>query len=73
MIATLSLATAVNVTVCVCDEVVKATEVSSALKLVIVGSILSDFVILIVSVAVELFPAASVNVTVNVSLWLPYV
>ena len=70
-IPTLSVATTVNVTVWDCDEVVRATEVSSAEKLVIDGLALSAFVILTVISSVVLLPAASVTVAVNVSLELP--
>ena len=48
--ATLSVTIAVNVTVCDCDEVVRETVESSALKLVIDGSWSSLFVILTVTV-----------------------
>ena len=69
--ATLSVTMAVNVTVWLCDEVVRETVESSALKLVIDGSWSSLFVILTVTVCVELFPAASVAVAVNVSVVSP--
>ena len=49
----------------------RATEVSSAEKLVIDGLALSAFVILTVISSVVLLPAASVTVAVNVSLELP--
>ena len=49
---TLSVTTAVNVTVCVCDEVLSSTLVSSALKLLIAGSSSSVLLILIVIVSV---------------------
>ena len=58
-------------TVWVCDEVVNETLVSSAVKLVIDGLALSALLIAIVTLDVELLPAASVTVTVNVSLLLP--
>ena len=48
--------------------VVSATEVSSALKLLIEGLALSDLLILIVISSDVLLPAASVIVAVNVSL-----
>ena len=73
VIATLSLNEAVKVTVCDWELVVKATLVSSALKLVIVGATSSVFVIVTEVVAVALLLAASIIVTVRVSLWLPYV
>ena len=73
VIATLSVSEAVKVTVCVCEDVVREILELLTLKLLIVGSILSDFVILIVSVEVDLLPAASVKVTVKVSLCVPYV
>ena len=68
---TLSVATTVNVTVWLCDEVVRATEVSSAVKLVIAGLALSALLILIVISWEDELPAASVTVTVNVSLLFP--
>ena len=67
-IATLSLTTAVNVTVCVCELVANVTLVSSAPKLLIDGFWSSLLVILIVTVSVTLFPAVSLTVNVNVSL-----
>ena len=63
--------TTVNVTVCDCALVVNETLVSSALKLVIDGSTLSDFLIVNVIFEVLVLPAASVAVAVKVSLLSP--
>ena len=52
---TLSVATRVKVTVCDCALVVNETLVSSALKLVIDGSTLSDFLIVNVIFEVLVF------------------
>ena len=70
-IPTLSLTTAVNVTVWVCELVVSETLVSSALKLVIVGFWSSVLVIVIVIVSVAVFPAESLTLNVNVSVFEP--
>ena len=69
--ATLSLTTAVNVTVCVCDEVLSSTVVSSAEKLLIDGSWSSALLILIVTVSVIELLAVSVTVSVKVSVASP--
>ena len=58
-------------TVWVCDEVVNETDVSSAVKLVIDGLALSALLIEIVIFCVDELPAASVTVTVNVSVLEP--
>ena len=71
LIPTLSLTTAVKVTVWVCEEVLSWTVVSSAPKLPIVGFWSSVLLIETVIVWVALFPAASVAVAVNVSLLVP--
>ena len=67
---TLSLTTAVKVTVWVCDEVLGSTVVSLAEKLLIDGSS-SSTIILIVTVSVAVRLELSVTVAVNVSLLLP--
>ena len=71
LIPTLSLTTAVKVTVCVCDEVLSSTEVSSAPKLVMDGSSSSTLLILIVIVSVAVRLDVSVTVAVYVSLLFP--
>ena len=71
--ATLSVATSVNVTVWVSSEDLSSTEVSSALKLLIVGTWSSILLRLIVIVSVAVFPAPSTTVAVRVSLWSPKV
>ena len=71
LIATLSLTTAVKVTVCVCDEVLRSTDVSFAEKLLIDGSWSSALLILIVTVSVIELLAVSVTVNVNVSVASP--
>ena len=68
LIATLSLTTAVKVTVWVCDEVLRSTVVSSTEKLVIDGSWSSALLILIVTVSVIELLAVSVTVSVTVSV-----
>ena len=60
-----------KVTVCVCDEVLSSTLVSSAPKLVIDGFWSSVLLIETVIVWVALLPAASVAVAVSVSLLFP--
>ena len=69
--ATLSVATTVKVTVCVCDEVLSSTEVSSAEKLLIDGFWSSLLLMLIVTVSVTELLAVSVTVNVRVSLEEP--
>ena len=66
----LSLATAVNVTVWFCAVVVNsiASSVALLLKLVIVGSSSSTTERAIVTVSVSVLPAASLAVTVILSL-----
>ena len=59
---TLSLTTAVNVTVWVCDEVASETVVSSAPKLTMDGSSSSTLLILIVIVSVAVRLEVSVTV-----------
>ena len=70
---TLSVATTVKVTVCVLSDDLSSTDVSSALKLLIVGTWSSILLILIVIVSVAVFPAPSTTVAVSVSLWSPKV
>ena len=70
-IPTLSLTTAVKVTVWVWELVVNETLVSSAPKLVIVGFWSSVLVIVIVIVSVAVFPAASLTLNVSVSVFEP--
>ena len=60
-----------KVTVCVCDEVLSSTLVSSAPKLPIDGFWSSVLLIETVIVWVALLPAASVAVAVSVSLLFP--
>ena len=67
----MSLATTVNVTVCVFDDVLSSTEVSFAVKLLIAGFWSSVLLTTISIVSVLLLPAVSVTVAVNVSLVLP--
>ena len=68
---TLSVATTVNVTVCVLDELLSSTEVSSAPKLEIVGTSSSILSIVIVNVSVTVLPAPSTTVAVKVSVEVP--
>ena len=71
LIATLSLNAAVMVMEADCDEVETVTVVLFAVKFEILGAWLSVLVISIVILDVELFPAASVTVNVNVSVLAP--
>lgn len=70
-IPTLSLTTAVNVTVCVLALVFNATVVVFALYEVIVGAWSSPFVIDIVTLSVAVFPAASLIVIPTLSVLEP--
>ena len=65
------MATQVKVTVWVCDEVVNETLVSSAEKLLIDGLWSSVFLIVMLSVWVDWLPAASLTVTVKLSVVSP--
>ena len=71
LIPTLSVTTAVKYIVCVWAEVLSSIEVSSAFKLVMDGFWSSLFEMLIVTDSVELLPAASPTVKVNVSVAEP--
>ena len=68
---TLSVATTVNVTVWLCDDVLSSTVVSSAVKLLIAGLWSSLFVTLISISSVILLPAVSVTVAVKLSVVFP--
>ena len=71
-IPTLSVIVAVNVIVSVfCADEVKATVLELADKLLMLGATLSVLITVIDVVDVELFPAASVAVAVNVSVVEP--
>ena len=72
-IATLSLATAVNTTVLVFAEDLSSIALPVALLIndVIVGFWSSDLVILIVTLSVEVLPAASDTVNVRLSVAEP--
>ena len=67
----LSLALTVNVTVCDCDEVLRSTDVSFALKLLIIGLWSSLFLTTMLIVEVAVLPTPSVAVAVNVSVESP--
>ena len=71
LIATLSLTTAVKVTVCDCEEVARETLVSSAPKLSIDGSWLSVLVTVTLRLSVVALPVVSVTVTVKLSVLVP--
>ena len=71
LIALLSLATTVKVTVCDCEEVLSSIVESSALTEVIVGFWLSTFRIVTGRFTVAVFPAASLTVTVLALVWEP--
>ena len=70
-IPTLSVTTAVKVTVSLWSLVFTVIVVLLALRLLITGFWSSPFVILIVIVSVTLFPAASATVNVGVSVAEP--
>ena len=63
LIPTLSLTTAVNITVWLCDEVLSSTEVSLAEKELMLGLSSSLFVTVTVKLDVEVLPAESVALT----------
>ena len=71
LIPTLSLTTAVKITVWLWDEVTKSIELSFAEKEVITGPWSSSFVIFTVILVVELLPALSVTVRVGTSVCEP--
>ena len=71
LIATLSVAVTLNVIVWYCELVLTTTVSSSTVKAEIDGSVLSDLLTVIVTLAVELLPAASVAVQVTTSSLLP--
>ena len=72
-IPTLSLTTAVNITVCFLSDDLSSTAFPLALLVneLIVGSWLSALLILIVTLSVELLPAASDTVNVRLSVLEP--
>ena len=71
LIPTLSLTTAVNIIVWLCDEVVNETVESFTLKLLIDGFWSSLLVTVTVILSVELLPAASVAVNWCVTVFEP--
>ena len=71
LIPTLSLTTAVNITVWLCDEVLSSTEVSLAEKELMLGLSSSLFVTVTVKLDVEVLPAESVAVNWCVTVFEP--
>jgi len=71
LIPTLSLTEAVKVTVWLCEDVLRSTVVSSALKLLIDGLWSSLFVIVIVTDCVEILLAVSLTDNVRLSVFDP--
>ena len=67
----MSVAVTEKVTVWLCEEVLSATEVSSAVISLTVGFWLSTLVIVCVILSVDTFPAASVTVTETVVVLEP--